>query len=103
MRATGRTNKMLGLGFKEKHEKKAAPVTAPGQVVKVIEVIGTSPLGFEDAIRSATTTAAHSLRHVTGADVKHLTVALKDGEIVEYRVDLKLAFALEDDDEEDDD
>ncbi|MDO8506028.1 MAG: dodecin family protein [Candidatus Limnocylindria bacterium] len=69
-----------------------------GSVVKVIEVIGTSRDGFDEAIRLAIKTAASSLRHITGADVKHMTVSVEDGKVTQYRVDLKVAFALDSDD-----
>jgi flavin-binding protein dodecin len=75
-------------------------------VVKVIEVIATSPQSFDDAIARGIATAAQSLRHISGADVKHMTVAVKNGKVMQYRVDLKIAFALdevEDEDEDDDD
>lgn len=72
-------------------------------VVKVIELVATSSTSFEDAIAKGVATAAHSLRHISGADVKHVTVAVRNGKIAEYRVDLKIAFALDDDDDEDED
>jgi flavin-binding protein dodecin len=74
-------------------------------VVKVIELIATSTQGFDDAIAKGIATAAQSLRHISGADVKHMTVAVKNGRVMQYRVDLKIAFALdevEDDDDKDD-
>jgi len=80
----------------------AEPETKLTGVVKIIEVIGTSKIGFDDAIATAIKTASHSLRHITGADVKHMTVAADEGAITEYKVDLKLAFALEPGDEDDD-
>lgn len=82
----------------EVDEKAIEAETRPGTVVKVIEVIGTSPITFDDAIAKAITTASRSIRHITGADVKHMTVAVRAGKVTEYRVDLKLAFALEPDD-----
>lgn len=72
-------------------------------VVKVIEVIGTSDRSFDDAIATAIKTASRTLRHMTGADVKHMTVGIREGKIVQYKVDLKLAFALEPEHEELDD
>jgi flavin-binding protein dodecin len=72
-------------------------------VVKVIELIATSTQGFDDAIQKGIATAAHSLRHISGADVKHMTVAVKNGKILQYRVDLKVAFALDDDDDDEKD
>jgi dodecin len=87
----------------EKTEAKTAELrTKSTGVVKIIEVIGTSKIGFDDAIATAVKTASHSLRHITGADVKHMTVAADEGTITEYKVDLKLAFALDADDDDDD-
>ena len=95
------------LGIKLNGRKKDAPDereqkrSTETPVVKVIEVIGTSKVGFDDAIASAVRTAAGSLRHITGADVRHMTLGIADGRVTEYRVDLKIAFGLEADDEDD--
>lgn len=110
------------LGFKtddkvgEKHErngdvKKYEAALDDGietsPVVKVIEVIATSTQSFDDAIAKGIASAAQSLRHISGADVKHMTVAVHNGKVTQYRVDLKIAFALDedkdDDNEKDDD
>lgn len=72
-------------------------------VVKVIEVIATSTQSFDEAIAKGIATAAQSLRHISGADVKHMTVAVKNGKVMEYRVDLKIAFALDEDNDDDED
>jgi dodecin len=72
-------------------------------VVKIIEVIGTSTVSFEDAVAKGVGVAARSLRHMSGADVRHLTVAIKDGKVTQYRADLKIAFAIEPDEDDDGD
>ena len=77
--------------------------TETSPVVKVIELIATSTVSFEDAIAKGVATAAHSLRHISGADIKHMTVAVRNGKVSQYRVDLKVAFALEEDDDDEDD
>jgi flavin-binding protein dodecin len=94
---------MLGSLVKDKEEKEVHLETHVTPVVKVIEVIATSETSFDDAIGRGVKTAARSLRHITGADVKHMTLAVKDGKVTEYRVDLKIAFALDEDDDKDDD
>lgn len=88
---------MLGIkvnGKKKEDEERGETEAALG-VVKVIEIIGTSTIGFDDAIARAVRTASTSLRNISGADVKHMTVAIKDGKVTEYRVDLKVAFGLD--------
>lgn len=64
-------------------------------VAKVIELSAQSSEGFEDAIRQGISKANETVRNITGAWVKEQSVALKDGEIVGYRVDLKVTFLLD--------
>ena len=70
-------------------------------VVKVIELVGTSSEGFDEAIAHAVSLAAKSLHGITGADVKHMTVVVKDGKITQYRVNVKVAFAIDEDEDDD--
>jgi flavin-binding protein dodecin len=64
-------------------------------VLKVIELVGTSPNSWEEATANAISKAAESLRGIAGADVVGQNVAVKDGKVVEYRVDVKVAFLVE--------
>ena len=63
-------------------------------VAKVIEISAESTASFEDAVRQGIERAASSVDHVTGAWVKSQKVDVKDGNIVGYRVDLKVTFML---------
>lgn len=64
-------------------------------VVKVIELVGTSPDSWEDAARNAVSQASATLRNVTGVDVVNQTAVVEDGAITEYRADVKITFVLE--------
>jgi flavin-binding protein dodecin len=64
-------------------------------VVKIIELVGTSPNSWEEATKNAVDKAAETLRNISGANILRQNVVIKDGEITEYRVDLKLAFLVE--------
>ena len=64
-------------------------------VLKVIELVGTSPNSWEEATANAISKAAESLRGIAGADVVGQNVVVKDGKVVEYRVDVKVAFLVE--------
>lgn len=66
-------------------------------VLKVIELVGTSPNSWEEAAKNAIDKAAESLRGITGADVVRQNVVVKNGAVVEYRVDVKVAFLVEGD------
>jgi dodecin len=64
-------------------------------VAKVIEISAQSPESFEDAIRQGIDKAKETVRRISGAWVKEQSVALEDGEITGYRVDLKVTFLLD--------
>lgn len=85
------------LGTKELQGPAAESEDLSG-VVRIIEIMGTSATSFDEAIKSAVRRATETLRHITGVDVEHMTARVKDREIVEYRVDLKVAFGIEKED-----
>lgn len=66
-------------------------------VGKVIELIGHSTESFEDAVQRAVSEAAKTIDHISGVDVRRTSCKVRDGEIVEYVVDLKLAFGIDSD------
>ncbi len=64
-------------------------------VGKVIELVGTSDRGFEDAINEAVRRSSKSIRNIRGVDVVGQKAIVKNGKVVEYRVNLKLSFGVE--------
>jgi len=64
-------------------------------IVKLIELVGTSPTSWEDAARSAVAEAAETVRNITGLNVVNQTAVVKDGVITEYRANVKIAFLVE--------
>jgi flavin-binding protein dodecin len=67
----------------------------PGAVVKVIELVGSSPSSFSDAVRNAVATASRTIRNITGVDVLSSTATVQDGEINLYKVQVKIAFLVD--------
>jgi flavin-binding protein dodecin len=66
-----------------------------GSVYRVTEVIGTSPDSFADAAKNAIETAASTVRDLRIAEVVRQDVAIKDGQIENYRVRLAISFKYE--------
>jgi flavin-binding protein dodecin len=67
-------------------------------VAKVIEVVGTSDQSIEDAIESAVTRTASTIRNLQWFHVTELRGALGDGGKVErYQVVMRVGFGLDDD------
>jgi dodecin len=65
-------------------------------VAKVTEIISSSPESFEHAIKAGVERACKTLDNVEGAWVQDQKCVIRDGKIVEYRVNLKLTFVLND-------
>jgi len=67
-------------------------------VYKVIEIIGVSKKGWEDAAKEAMTSAAETLRELRVAEVVKMDLTLKDnGEIDMFRTKLSVSFKYEKD------
>lgn len=63
--------------------------------VKIIELIGSSKKSFEGAIQEGLDRACKSLKGVSGVDVVGQTATVENGKIIEYKVNMKVAFKLE--------
>jgi flavin-binding protein dodecin len=64
-------------------------------VYKVVEVVGTSTSGTDDAIRNAVETASKTLRHVDWFEVTETRGHVADGKVAHYQVALKIGFRLD--------
>ena len=68
-------------------------------VLKVIEVVGTSAEGWEAAARAAVDQASRSVRHIESLEVIRCTAMVRQNQILEYRLQAKLTFRVEDEGE----
>ncbi len=66
-------------------------------VAKIIEVVGTSDTGLEDAIRGAVKRASETIDNLQWFQVTEVRGALDGGEISRFQVMLKIGFGLNDD------
>jgi flavin-binding protein dodecin len=64
-------------------------------VARVTEISSQSPRSFEDAVRQGIRRANQTLRNVSGAWIKEQQVAVEDGRITGYRVNMLVTFVLE--------
>jgi flavin-binding protein dodecin len=64
-------------------------------VILIREMVGTSPRSWSDAARNAVATASKTVRNIQTVEVVKSTAVVTDGEITEYRVDLKIGFEYE--------
>jgi flavin-binding protein dodecin len=63
---------------------------------KMIELVGSSTTGTDDAISNAIAKAAQSVRHMDWFEVVETRGHIVDGKVAHYQVTLKVGFRLED-------
>jgi len=68
-----------------------------GDIARVTEITARSEKSFEDAIRIGLDRANKTLRNVEGAWIKEQKVAMNDGAITSYQVDMLVTFVLDGD------
>ncbi|WP_028323062.1 dodecin family protein [Desulfatirhabdium butyrativorans] len=64
-------------------------------VYKVVELVGTSEISWEDAAKKAVETASKSLRELRIAEVTMQDLKLENGKVIAYRTRVKLSFKYE--------
>ncbi|MCY7394684.1 MAG: dodecin family protein [Nocardioides sp.] len=64
---------------------------------RVSEIVGTSPVGIDDAIRNGIARAGKTLRHLDWFEVTQVRGQVKDGAVEHFQVGMKVGFRLEDD------
>lgn len=64
-------------------------------VYRVTEVIGSSPISWEDAAKNAVAVASKTLRDLRIAEVAKLDMKVEDGAVVAFRARILLSFKYE--------
>ncbi|PSJ43647.1 dodecin [Allosphingosinicella deserti] len=64
-------------------------------VYKIVEIVGSSPTGIEDAIEKAIERAASTLRDIRWFEVKETRGHVEDGRVAHYQVTLRIGFTLD--------
>jgi dodecin len=69
---------------------------ALGGVVKVVELVGSSPNSFSEAVRNAVKRASATIRNIQGVDVISSNADVDaSGELTNYKVQCKIAFLVD--------
>lgn len=62
---------------------------------RVVEVVGSSTDGIEDAVRGAVSRVAVTTRHLDWFEVTEIRGHIVDGEVAHFQVGLKIGFRIE--------
>ena len=63
-------------------------------VYKIIEMVGSSPVSWEEAAQNAVKSAGLSLRDLRIAEVDRMDMVIDEGNAVIYRTRVKLSFKV---------
>ncbi|MGZ8269590.1 MAG: dodecin [Methylophilus sp.] len=63
---------------------------------KLIELVGSSTVGTDDAIRNAIAKAALTVKHMDWFEVVETRGHIVNGQIAHYQVTIKIGFRIED-------
>jgi flavin-binding protein dodecin len=63
-------------------------------ILKVIEVLSNSKTSWEDATSKAVKEASKTVKDIRSVYVENMNCTVKDGEVDEYRVNVKITFAV---------
>ncbi len=64
----------------------------PNSVYKIIELVGSSTVSWEEAAKNAVELAGKSLHDLRIAEVSKLDMTIEDGKVVAYRARVHLSF-----------
>lgn len=64
-------------------------------VLKVIEILSNSNESWEDATKKAVKHAAKSVKNIRSVYVKEQSASVKNNEVTEFRVNLKITFEVD--------
>jgi dodecin len=67
----------------------------PDHIYKKIELVGSSPEGFEEAVKNALARADKTLRNIRWFEVAETRGYIDNGKVAHWQVTLKIGFTLE--------
>lgn len=63
---------------------------------KVIEIVGSSPIGTDDAIKNAIAKSGKTVKHLNWFEVVETRGHIVDDKVAHFQVTLKIGFRIED-------
>ena len=62
---------------------------------KIVELVGTSPVSFAEAVKAAVAEASKTVRHMDWFEVVDERGRIVDGKVQEFQVTIKVGFKIE--------
>ncbi len=64
-------------------------------VAKIIELVGSSPRNWAEAVNDAVHEADKTIDEITGVEILNFTANIRDGIITEYKANVQIAFRVQ--------
>ena len=64
-------------------------------IYKIMELVGTSPVSFAEAVKSGVAEASKTIRHMDWFEVVEERGRIQDGVVKEFQVTMKVGFKVE--------
>jgi dodecin len=64
-------------------------------IYKMVEIVGTSPLSFAEAVKAGIAEASKTIRHMDWFEVVAERGRIVDGQVAEFQVTIKVGFKIE--------
>lgn len=68
----------------------------PDHTYKIIDLVGSSTIGTDDAIKNAIAKASLTVKHMNWFNVVETRGHIVDGKVAHYQVTIKVGFKIED-------
>ncbi|MBE5728560.1 dodecin domain-containing protein [Candidatus Parvarchaeota archaeon] len=65
-----------------------------GEIGKITELVSSSKVSIEDAVKKAAKELGRKEKDLRGIKIKNVSAIIKNGEVVEWRVNLKVSSEL---------
>jgi hypothetical protein len=63
-------------------------------LLKVIEVLASSEISWEDAVKNAVKTSSKTVKGIRSVYIQDQSAVVKDNKVVEYRIVAKISFEV---------
>jgi flavin-binding protein dodecin len=66
-----------------------------GGIYKKVEIVGTSDVGFTEAVKLAVAEAGKTIHHMAWFEVVEQRGRIQDGQVAEFQVTLRIGFKVD--------
>ena len=96
--ASGMTGRDGAIDFaiREQQSNQSAETNMDSHIYRVIELVGTSDKGIDDAVRTAIGRAHKTIRNLRWFEIARTSGHIEDGKVQHFQVTLKVGFTMED-------